>query len=219
MVYLIPIGLIGGKYMKTTNKYIKIITTMLVGVVLVGGAIVYKEGEVGYAKYKFSAKTIYRQKQFKSNEIMFLGDSIVERCNIDALFNHRNIVNEGVSGNTTTDILNRLDSVIRLKPSTLFLHFGVNDLIQIKGQLSNVNINKSSDNYSKIINTIKIKLPNTKIYIESILQVDNNIITERYKTDKLYNFHISHDDIIAFNSKLQVLASKNNITYINHSMH
>lgn len=202
--------------MKFINKYIKTVVIIVVAISLFGGVVVYKNGGVAYTKYKVYAKLLYKNKQVKENQIIFIGDSIVNRCNLNALYDNSNINNEGISGNNTMDILDRLDNVINLKPSTLFLHFGVNDLRQEKGQINRVNINKSIDNYSKIIDRIKNNLPNTKIYIESVLYVDNNIISEKAKTDIIYNFHISNDDITIFNIKLKQLALDNKITYINH---
>lgn len=183
--------------------------------VFLSGIIIYKSGGINQTAYKVLSKTVYRSRNLEVNKITFLGDSIVDRCNLKALFN-ADIVNEGVSGNTTADILNRLDEVINLKPSTLFLHFGVNDLRQVKGQTNEVNIDNSIKNYSEIIDTIKSKLPNTKIYIENVLPVDNNIIAEKAKTDNIYNFYIDNKDIDVFNTKLEQLALKNNITYIKH---
>lgn len=203
--------------MKKENRYIILFSVILILGILIGGTI-YREGGLGYTKYEVFANTKYNKREFKSNQVMFLGDNIVDKCNLNALFNDANIVNEGISGNSTIDILNRLDEVIKLKPKTLFLHIGINDLRQIRGKVSQINIDKSTQSYSKIIKTIKTNLPNTRIYIESILPVDNNIITQKYKTDKLYNFYISNDYIEAFNTNLKIIALENNITYINHNL-
>ncbi|WP_298845815.1 GDSL-type esterase/lipase family protein [Clostridium sp.] len=202
--------------MKVKNGYLKVGTVILVLGILIIGTI-YREGGVGYTKYEVYAKTIYNKREFKNNQVTFLGDNIVDKCNLNALFNDANIVNEGKAWDTTIDILNRLDDVIKIKPKTLFLHIGINDLKQTKGQISKINIDKSMQNYSDIIKIIKTKLPNTKIYIESILPVDNNIIAQKYKSDKLYNFYISNDYIKVFNTNLKIIALENNVTYINHS--
>jgi len=202
--------------MKEKNRYIKLFTVILILGILICGTI-YREGGIGYTKYEVYAKTVYNKREFKNNQVTFLGDSIVDKCNLNALFNDGNIVNKGISGNRTIDILNRLDDIIKLNPSILFLHIGINDLRQTKGQVSNINIDKSTENYSEIIKTIKTKLPNTKIYIESILPVDNNIIAEKSKTNKSCDFYISNDYVQAFNTNLKIIALDNNITYINHN--
>ncbi|MBU3182802.1 SGNH/GDSL hydrolase family protein [Clostridium psychrophilum] len=199
------------------KKYIKYGAAILFAVILISVGFVYREGGVGYTKYKVYANTIYNKREFNNNQVTFLGDSIVDKCNLNALFNDGNIVNEGVSGNTTTDILNRLDDVIKYKPSILFLHFGVNDLKQASKQYTKIDVDKSTYNYSKIIDIIKTKLPNTKIYIESILPVDNNIIAKLHKANKEKVLYISNDYIYAFNTNLKIIASSNGITYINHN--
>ena len=197
--------------------YIKYVTAILFAVILISAGFVYREGGVGYTKYKVYANTIYNKREFKNNQVTFLGDSIVDKCNLNALFNDGNIVNEGVSGDTTIDVLNRLDDVIKYKPSILFLHFGVNDLKQANKQSNKIDVDKSTYNYSKIIDIIKTRLPNTKIYIESILPVDNNIIAKQHKTDKENGLYISNDYIDAFNTNLKIIALSNGITYINHN--
>lgn len=41
----------------------------------------------------------------KNNIIVFLGDSIIEGANWDELFDNPNILNRGVSGDTSEDVL------------------------------------------------------------------------------------------------------------------
>lgn len=191
----------------------------IVGIIFIALICIFivKVGGVDVVEYKVLSKTIDKNDRTLENEkITFLGDSIVDRCNLKALFN-KDIVNEGVSGNTTQDILSRLDNTIKLHPTKLFLHFGVNDLRRVNGQKSDVNIDKSIDNYNKIINEIESKSPKTTIYIDSITPVDNGLIAEIYKTDKTYNFSISNHDIKLFNEKLQSLADSKNIVFIRHT--
>lgn len=60
--------------------------------------------------------------------------------------NDLNIINKGINGNTTTDILNRFtEDVTSLNPSTIFIMGGTNDL------LSNRSINSIIDNIELMI--------------------------------------------------------------------
>lgn len=107
---------------------------------------------------------------------LFLGDSITAQYDVMKYFPGYSVVNSGIGGNTTDDILeNMYERVYRYNPSTVFLMIGTND----------VNHGKSSeevfDNIKKIINLIQSNLPQARIFIESITpsrgdwgETDNN---------------------------------------------
>lgn len=59
------------------------------------------------------------------------------------------VVNEGISGNTTKDALERLDSILALKPSIVVVEFGGND------GLRGVPVHDSRANLDKIVSTLK----------------------------------------------------------------
>jgi lysophospholipase L1-like esterase len=64
-------------------------------------------------------------------EVVMLGDSITEAGNWHELFSSVRIANRGISGNTSADILDRLDEVITRRPKIVFLMIGINDLLYI----------------------------------------------------------------------------------------
>ena len=49
------------------------------------------------------------------------------QADLDAKGYHYRVVNEGVSGNTTKDGLQRLDSIVAMKPAVVIVEFGGND--------------------------------------------------------------------------------------------
>lgn len=63
-------------------------------------------------------------------------------------YNYR-VVNEGISGNTTKDGVNRLDSILALKPAVVVVEFGGND------GLRGLRIEDSRTNLDKIVATLK----------------------------------------------------------------
>jgi lysophospholipase L1-like esterase len=137
--------------------------------------------------------SIYSDKQ--QNKIVFLGDSITQNCNWEELFNNTDVLNRGIGGNTSEGVIEGLNNIIELKPKKIFIMIGVNDFY----------LNKSTDylikNYDKILSTLENSLPNTKIYVESMLPVNNT--------------SIESSKIIDFNKKLEKLSSNKNIEYIN----
>ena len=68
-------------------------------------------------------------KHYKT-DVVFLGDSLTAMCDWGELFSESGLTieNRGISGNKTTDVLERLNAVIDLKPRKIFLMIGINDL-------------------------------------------------------------------------------------------
>ena len=103
--------------------------------------------------------------------IVMLGDSITDGYDLDKYFGTDIlIVNSGISGNKTHDISDNIRKrVYEYNPSKVFLLIGINDIIYENA--SSEDVLKQINN---IINEIEIKLPNTKIYVESIYPVNSD---------------------------------------------
>lgn len=98
---------------------------------------------------------------------LFTGDSIVEGFNTEKLLHGFNIINKGVSGSTTKDLLLRIDGDIVSKPSKIFILIGTNDIAQCKND-------ELIPNIKKIILKIKAKLPESYLEFNSILPTRDN---------------------------------------------
>ena len=61
-------------------------------------------------------------------DVVFVGDSITEGAEWSDFFPNISVANRGVGGNTTADILRRLDSIVSLKPEYAFIMVGINDI-------------------------------------------------------------------------------------------
>jgi lysophospholipase L1-like esterase len=129
-------------------------------------------------------------------DVVFLGDSLTERGLWNELFPDISTANRGIGSDTSTGVLYRIDNVIKLKPKKLFLMIGVND-ISLKMEQQ-----ETLENYSKIIDKITKELPNTQLYIQSVLPVRKDYTV------------VSNNDINNLNAALTKLAKENNITYI-----
>ena len=107
-------------------------------------------------------------------KILMLGDSITDRGLWSELTNRNDIVNRGISGDTTSGVLDRLDS-LNQNLVEAFIMIGINDLL--RGQ----SVKYVFDNYKEII--IKLKKIGIKPIIQSTLYVRSNtkIINQRVK--------------------------------------
>jgi lysophospholipase L1-like esterase len=104
----------------------------------------------------------------KEGKIVMLGNSITAECEWSELLDNQQIINRGVIGDGTADILARLGDVIAMKPKQVFLLIGVNDLQFIP-------LSKILENYEKIVLRIKSETPSTELFLISILPIHNSL--------------------------------------------
>ncbi len=100
--------------------------------------------------------------QVPAQRILFLGDSITEQGMWHELFPDVPTVNRGVGGETTAQVLARVDGVINA-PIAVFLLIGTND---ISGAVPSSEI---VGNVREIIAAIQNRAPATPIFVESIM--------------------------------------------------
>ena len=112
--------------------------------------------------------------------------------NEDGLSNDRCKVKvKNHSGATTEDIFDFIKPEVRKKPDIIMVHAGKNDI---------TNNTKSFENYKKVTDTIKSKLPNRKYSI-------CNVVMRKDKPD-------IEKKVIEFNSRLSKFCSKSKIDII-----
>ncbi len=99
-----------------------------------------------------------------TNKVVFLGNSLTEGFDLRKFFSGSQPVNRGIGGDHIDGLLERFDySVLKLKPSKLFVMIGINDI----GAGDPDSLIRS--NYQVLLRTILKSLPNTRVYIQSIL--------------------------------------------------
>ena len=135
-----------------------------------------------------------------SNKLVFLGDSLTAHEDWNVLFGVNSIFNAGQAGDTTDNVLARLDPVLSAKPQKIFLMIGINDLLRGK------DVSYVLTNYNKIINLIKIKYPDVPVYIQSVLPTNNGISKMGI---------IDSQKVVALNDKLNSLADGQKIFFLN----
>lgn len=183
--------------------------------IVFGGYHIHKRGGIKYLKNKFNEqsesqipvkqiydgyyyekKSIFEIMPNDSNEIIFLGNSIIDDCEWSELFGNKKIKNRGIRGDYIKGIIDRIDEIVESNPKKIFLMIGINDLA------SNRTVKQILFDSENLINLIKIKSPLTDIYIHSIIPTDNRISKK-------------NDDIIRINEGLMNIAKKNKLIYIN----
>ena len=140
----------------------------------------------------------------KNENIVFLGDSIFDWFPVDKIFSDFPIVNSGIAGNTTNDLLKDLENrVYRYNPTKVFVQIGTNDIEWDDSDELNEQV---FNNIVEITKQIQKNRKRSKIYIISIYPVNNN----------LPGAHDRHNsEIKAINSMLRkYCAETNGVEYI-----
>ena len=93
---------------------------------------------------------------------MFLGDSISEFGLWEEWFPETPLLNRGIGGETSAQVLARLDTAIN-EPRAVFLLVGTNDLT------ANVAHDTIVDNVRRILDEIERRAPGTPVHLQSVM--------------------------------------------------
>ena len=125
-----------------------------------------------------------RIKKFKKNpinpgDVVFIGNSITEGGQDwgDKL-KIANVKNRGISGDVTDGVLVRLGELIKYKPKSIFIMIGVNDLFNLYYRKEIPSPEYVINNLLKITTQLHEKLPNTKIYLQTLLPTARDFINQ-----------------------------------------
>jgi lysophospholipase L1-like esterase len=114
----------------------------------------------------------YLDSRMTPGKIVFIGDSITAMAEWSELLNNPNVVNRGIGGDSTKKILVRIEQIARQKPAKIFIMAGVNDLVTST-------IPVAFERYSSIVRLIRQESPDTLIYVQSALPVNNDVRTTK----------------------------------------
>lgn len=107
----------------------------------------------------------------------------------------------GVSEASENKIEEHIAKAEELKPQVLFLAYGMNDVEATRG-----NAKAFAKAYKAVLERLKESLPDTRIYVNSILPVKQSVIDE----NEWYG------NIDQYNEKLEALCEKEDVTFIDN---
>ena len=140
----------------------------------------------------------------KKDKIIFLGDSITHRYDLKKYYDNKNIINQGIEGNTTKDVLERLQTgVYDYNVKKVILLIGTNDIGVQEDPIENIKL---------IINKIKSYDDSIEIIVESIYPINN---TKNSKIKKDVVGTRNNEKIKETNKKIKEICKEKNITYVN----
>lgn len=139
-----------------------------------------------------AATTFFDAYPVTSADTVFLGDSITAGGHWAEMFPGVPVKNRGISGDRTEDVLNRLEQITSGRPAKIFLMIGTNDIGLGTPRDETVR------NYSTILDRLKVALPETRIYVQSVLPREAE----------------AHGDVAALNTAICEMATERRLTYL-----
>ncbi len=130
-------------------------------------------------------------------DVVFFGNSITAGSSFHECFQSVSICNLGYPGDGLDGMLLRIEQIKAVKPEKIFIMAGINGLYM-------QSLSVFEDKYEQLLKAIKKENPLAKIYLQSILPVNNNV----------KKHHCDNDKIIDANNIISNIAKENNCVYI-----
>jgi lysophospholipase L1-like esterase len=135
----------------------------------------------------------------KRTDTVFLGDSLTAGFDLEFFFGIKGLHNRGLSGDTTFDVLYRLEEIVQAHPARLFLMIGINDLFNGEDEVV------IYQNILKILDSFRERSPGTELFLQSILPVNETVLF----SDESINLWI-----FSLNDSLKKYCKNNQIDFI-----
>lgn len=140
-------------------------------------------------------------KKVNKNTIVFLGNSITQVGKWQVLLPDKKVINKGISGDVTKGVLARIEDCLSAKPEKIFVMIGINDL-KIGLAVDSITIGQT-----KIIKQIKKLSPQTRIYMQSTLPVNESMLANIYK-------RLNNEAINQMNAALKLVCKQQKVGYL-----
>lgn len=153
-------------------------------------------------EYDARRRSLFEALPIRSNDIVFLGDGIIDGCEWAELFDNRHVRNRGIRDDRSAWLLDRIDTLIAGHPKKLFLMIGVNDLA------AGASPGQVAENVAKLIDRFKAESRWTKIFVQSILPVNGRSFDNHPK------HYAQASAIVETNRLLEELCTEKEATYL-----
>lgn len=129
-----------------------------------------------YTEFYYQRESLFDVLPVDSTNIVMLGNSLTNGAEWHELFNNPKVVNRGITGDTAQGIKDRLKPITSGHPAKIFLLTGANDISH------HLTADSIATAIIDLVQTIQEQTPETKLYVESILPINNSF--GRYKNMK-----------------------------------
>ena len=147
----------------------------------------------------------FKAEEISRDKIVFAGCSITEFGRWNELLNDMSIINRGIAGDNSFGLLNRIDDIINLQPSMLFISIGINDIAK------DISMQVTVDNILELVKKLKESSPKTKILVHSILPTNASNRLHKNEVKSHYN---KNDKVVELNKILEQNSREKDFIFI-----
>ena len=130
---------------------------------------------------------------------LFIGDSLTEWFELEKYFPEVMIINEGIAGDTSYGVLERLDNVVNIPADKIFLMIGINDV------LNGFQKDDIIENQELIIEQVLTHINGTELIVQSLLPVNETMLGSPGYLNKLIRY---------INKELKAHCDARKLTYL-----
>lgn len=136
-----------------------------------------------------------------SDDIIFLGNSITDGGEFAELFEMINVKNRGIRSDAIPGVEKRLGQITTGRPAKIFLLIGINDISH------GLSVEKLTERYRHLVERIRRESPDTRLYLQSVMPVNNSY--RRYR-----NLYGKEKTIRALNDNIRAIAAETGCRYV-----
>lgn len=141
------------------------------------------------------------------SDTVFMGDSITENLSFNEIVDEYNVI--AYMGDTVRKAMDHIPTLEGIQPQNLILLYGMNDVILFEETAEWNSIERFKEDYKALIQEIKNRLPNTKIYVQSPLPVT-------YKATET-NPRLTNENLTRFREAVMQICGEIGVTYVDIS--
>ena len=158
-------------------------------------------------KYFNERRSIFEAMPPRPGAIVFLGDSLTERCPWNELLQRGDVIARGIGGQDLDGVLKNVSEVARHKPAKIFIMAGTNDIVEGKTNQQIVN------RYRTLLNNLKRQSPRTVIVVQSIFPMGIANFSQDPANLALQETRSANQNIAAINKQLRRMTDGKTVIY------
>ncbi|MDE6230925.1 MAG: hypothetical protein K2M37_04830 [Muribaculaceae bacterium] len=179
----------------------RIVITAAIRATIAAGAFIGATVPVLADEYWDQKTSLFSILPIQSNDIVFVGNSITDGGEFSELFGIPNIKNRGIRSDVITGVEKRISQVTSGHPAKIFLLIGINDISH------GLTTAKLAERYERLVKRIREESPETKVYLQSIMPINNDF--GRYR-----NLKGKENAVRALNVEIERIAKEQGAKFI-----
>lgn len=152
--------------------------------------------------YYEDRNTLFQTIGTRKEDVIFLGDSLIDNAEWGELLENSNVKNRGIAGDTVRGVINRIDYISSYNPKEIFISIGINDILRGK---------RPEDILAEIKQLVSKIDSTTIVYFHSILPVNS----ELYILAESEEIDIINQNVEILNQMIESELTSDRLIYVN----